>query len=433
MNGNYVLIFDKRVEISNKYKKLIEQNRMAKVNIVSKKDEFFSVLKEKEPDLLLISESTEENLADICKEIRNKDLNFRPVVILLSKSSFPEDRTNALNSGAEDFLSEPISSEEFLARINAHLRRTYEESKTDFLKLPDLNYTKKIIRRTIKHSSDWAMLLIGFDNLAFYREIYGEVAFEKLLQAYSAILNATLEYDDFIGQIAPENFLIITSSYKAERLADYLNYTFDNIVEKFYSKEDAKRGYILLQGNKKAGCKIPLMSASIGIINSEYINYINEIEVINALNKVQKLAKLIPGSSKLTDRPMISSEEPIILPNEKSIAVVEKNEDLAYLLETTLKLQGFEPVIYKDIISVDELLQTAPSLIIIDGWEDENLTSEKFCADVREKITPNVKIIFTDSERKKEQILSAGADLYLPKPYDLTELFQWIYKLLNNK
>ena len=431
MNGNFVLIFDKRFEISNKYKRILEQNKIAKVCIVDTRAEFFSVLNNKEPDLLLISESTSENLAEFCKDVRKTKLQFRPIVILLSKSSFSEDRTNALNAGADDFLSEPISSDEFLARINAHLRRSDEENNFGVFNFPDINYSKKIIRRTIKHSTDWAMLLIGFDNFSFYKELYGEVASQKLLQAYGAILKATLEYDDFGGQITPDSFLIITSSYKAERLADYLNYTFDSIVEKFYSDEDVKRGYILLQGAKKAGCKIPLMSTRIGIINSEYINYINELEVINALNKVQKLAKLIPGSSKLTERPMIQSDEPSGLPNTKNIAVIEKDEDLAYLLETTLRLQGFEPSVYNEIVSTDVILQQSPALIIIDGWEDENSASENLCRQIREKITPNVKIIFTDTEHEKEQILSAGADLYLPKPYDLMELFQWIYKLLN--
>ena len=30
-----------------------------------------------------------------------------------------------------------------------------------------------------------------------------------------------------------------------------------------------------------------------------------------------------------------------------------------------------------------------------------------------------------------QDILDSGADLYLPKPYDLMDLFQWIYKLLD--
>ena len=36
------------------------------------------------------------------------------------------------------------------------------------------------------------------------------------------------------------------------------------------------------------------------------------------------------------------------------------------------------------------------------------------------------KVIVTTSVHDKTAILDAGADLYLPKPYEITELIQWI-------
>ena len=433
MNGNLVLIFDKRIEISNKYKRILEQNHCAKVIIVDEKEKFIEKIRKLEPDVILISESTQENLSLFCEEIRSINLPFRPVIILLSKSSFPEDKSNALNAGADDFLSEPMDTDEFFARINAHIRRTIEENSSVLIKLPNKNYTQKIIRRVIKDAKkDWAMLFIGIDNFSAYKEIYGEIPANKLLQAYSAILNATLEYDDFVGQISPENFLIITSSFKAEKLADYINYAFDEIAKRFYSKEDSEKGYILLHGENKAGCKIPVMTTSIGIINSELITYQDEIEAINALTKVQKLAKTIAGSSKVIDRPMITSDEICKFINEKNIVVIEEDEDLAYLLETTLKIQGFNPIVYNNYdIDAEKLLEPSPVLIILDSGRDENNSALQLCKKIKELSSKNIKIIFTDTAHEKELILNAGADLYLPKPYDLMNLFQWIYKLLN--
>ena len=69
------------------------------------------------------------------------------------------------------------------------------------------------------------------------------------------------------------------------------------------------------------------------------------------------------------------------------------------------------------------------SLIIIDNGKDKEGKGLDICKKIREKTTKNIKIIFTDTTHQKEQILNSGADLYLPKPYDLMELFQWIYKL----
>ena len=432
MNGSFILLFDKRVEFSNKYKKILEQNHCSKVCIVENKQDFNTKLVELEPDMVLISESVSADLAALAQEIRNENLPFRPVIVLLSKSSFIEDKTNALNAGADDFLSEPMETQELLARINAHLRRTVEENSSVITKFPTLDYANKVIRRTLKANSSWGMLLIGLDNFSAYREIYGELPSMKLLQAYSAILNATIEYDDFVSQISDDKFLIITSSFKAEKLADYLNYAFDSVSKKFYSNSDASRGYILLQGENKAGCKIPIMTTSIGIISSELISYQDEVEVLNALTKVQKLAKTIIGSTKVIDRPLITSEEIYKFVEQKNIVVIEEDADLAYLLETTLKIQGFNPIVYKNYsVSIEQIFENSPSLIILDSGKNSNDCGLNFCKQLKENTIQNIKIIFTDTAREKEQILSAGADLYLPKPYDLMDLFQWIYKLLD--
>lgn len=432
MNGNLVLIFDKRVEISNKYKKLLEQKHYANVILVQEKQTFMELLDFYQPDMILVSESVQENLSDLCAQIRNQKLEFRPVIVLLSKSSYPEDKSNALNSGADDFLSEPMDADEFLARINAHLRRTTEENTQRITHLPIDKYSIKILARTIKSRKNWAALLIGIDNLAPYKEIYGELATEKILQAFCAIIKATIEYDDFAGSLNNQ-FLIITSSFKAEKLADYLNYAFDAIAKKFYSKDDAQRGFILLHGENKAGCKIPIMTTSIGIISSDLINYSDEIEAINALNKVHKLAKTIVGPSKVIDRPLITSDEAFKFIDEKNIVVIEQDEDLAYLLETTLRIQGFNPYIYNDFneISIAKLIKLSPSLIIIDSGKNESFEAVEFCKKIKQEIKTNIKIIFTDTKHEKELILNAGADLYLPKPYEIMNLFQWIYRLLD--
>ena len=80
--------------------------------------------------------------------------SFTVLEIRNSKSSFNQDKLNALSSGADDFLSEPLNSDEFSARINAHIRRTKEETSNFLTKLPNEQYCKKLIRRILKTSKD---------------------------------------------------------------------------------------------------------------------------------------------------------------------------------------------------------------------------------------------------------------------------------------
>lgn len=121
------LIIDKRRELSVKYKKLLE-NEHSKVIISKNLISALKTIQDTEPDLILISDSIDSDISDYCKKIRALTYNMRPIIVALSKSAETNDRINALESGADDFISEPVNSEEFLMRIKAHLRREFESN-----------------------------------------------------------------------------------------------------------------------------------------------------------------------------------------------------------------------------------------------------------------------------------------------------------------
>ena len=128
------LIIDKKKELPAKYKKLLE-DQTNEVTISSDIKSALEIIKTKEPDVIIISDSIEEDLATFCSKVRVLTYNMRPVIIATSKSAETEDKINVLKSGADDFISEPINNDEFKMRIIAHLRREYEsylDLKTNF-------------------------------------------------------------------------------------------------------------------------------------------------------------------------------------------------------------------------------------------------------------------------------------------------------------
>jgi len=42
----------------------------------------------------------------------------------------------------------------------------------------------------------------------------------------------------------------------------------------------------------------------------------------------------------------------------------------------------------------------------------------------------NIKLIFSSAYLNKKEILKTGADLYIPKPYDINDILSWIKKYL---
>lgn len=84
---------------------------------------------EEEPDLMLLDVMLPgiDGYA-LCAELRRLS-NPVPILMLTAKGQV-EDRVSGLDSGADDYLVKPFSTEELLARVRALLRRTQRVSKT---------------------------------------------------------------------------------------------------------------------------------------------------------------------------------------------------------------------------------------------------------------------------------------------------------------
>lgn len=431
--SKFTLIIDKRKELSTKYKKLIESSDNF-VIISHNLTSAIKIIQENEPDLIIVSDSIDETLPEFCKKLRILTFNTRPVIVAVSKSAEIDDKIKVLENGADDFLSEPINSEEFKMRIMAHLRREHESNINLKTMLPNKIYSLKTLKRTIAKQSPWACLLVSVQNFENYREIYTELASDRLIQTYCAIINSTLDNDDYFGHLKDSEFLIITSTLRAEKIASFLAFAFDSVSPKFYSSEDAKRGYTILQGDERAGRRAEFVFTTIGVVTNEFKKYSTAKEVMNALIQTHNLAKKPSGSSYAIERPRIGATGAILEKDfNNKIWVLEEDEALSLLLSTTIDLQGYDVETLNDtgaigaLTSLDIPFSVTPAVIVIDAGSVESMSGLDICRTLKaNQRFANSKIIVTSVLHDKELVLDSGADLYLPKPYELLTLMHWI-------
>lgn len=429
----HTLIIDKRKELSTKYKRLIESAENFVV-VSHSLNSAIKIIQESEPDLIIVSDSIEEKLSDFCKKLRILTFNTRPVIVAVSKSAELDDKIQALENGADDFLSEPINSDEFKTRIMAHLRREHEANINLKTMLPSKNYSLKTLKRTISRQINWACMLVSIQNFDNYKDIYTELASDKLIQTYCAIINSTLEKEDYLGHISDSEFLIITNPLRAEKIASFLTFAFDSISHKFYSDEDAKRGYTILQGDERAGRRSEFVFTTIGIVTNEFKKYTKPQEIINALIQTQNLAKKPSSSSYAIERPKISAIDAVFEKEfNNKVWILEEDEALSLLLSTAIELQGYDAETLSNtqtigtLASSDISFSIAPAVVVIDAGSVETMLGLDICKNLKEdERFVNSKIIVTSVLHDKELVLNAGADLYLPKPYELLTLMRWI-------
>ena len=91
-------------------------------------------------------------------------------------------------------------------------------------------------------------------------------------------------------------------------------------------------------------------------------------------------------------------------------------------------------------------IDTSSSYLYTAIVEDNKLlgeVKEEFGQSLSEVALPKIVSVFTENNIKpniiltttihdKEMVLNAGADLYLPKPYELSSMFGWIKKFNEN-
>lgn len=84
---------------------------------------------------------------EVCRNVRKQNITI-PILVLTARDA-TEDKVQALNDGADDYLVKPFSFEELTARIRALLRRP-EQALTEELTVRDLvlnTSSRKVHRR----------------------------------------------------------------------------------------------------------------------------------------------------------------------------------------------------------------------------------------------------------------------------------------------
>lgn len=420
-----ILIISSRKELSIKYKKLIEglnQNAIISNNLSGA----LSIIQKERPEFIIISDTIKEKLSDFIKKIRILTYNNRPVVIAVSKSSDVEDRLLAFESGADDFLGEEISKTEFQMRLKAHLRRYIETSLNPITNIVNKNITQKVLERSLNHENDVAYLLIKIRNLDEYRKTHGEIAYEKILQTLGAIINSTLSKEDFIGHNFENELILITNSFKMEQIASFLTFAFDNILNKFYSQDEFQNNFTIQSSDSTTENRIGLMRLCVsGLEKNE--TYTNAKDVLNVLYELNNLCRVENSSNYIIDRVKLKGEV-LKKQDNKNVLILEPDSALSYLLKNVCELNKINVQLAKDEEDFYFLYEKlTPKVVVLDWGKDKNSSTLK----IAKKISKDkIKLIFSSSYLNKKEILKTGADVYIPKPYEVDDMIEWIKKFL---
>ncbi|CAM2011004.1 diguanylate cyclase [Acanthopleuribacter pedis] len=171
-----------------------------------------------DPELILLDYHLPHcNGIELAKVVRQQPRYLSMPIIFLSTEENIERHYNALNAGADDFLSKPISPRTLVISLQARLARTRalkslmaHDSLTGLLNHVTLKEKLSInAARADRTSKPLCFAMIDIDHFKKVNDTYGHAVGDRVLQSMSRVLKQRLRRSDVIGRYGGEEFGLI--------------------------------------------------------------------------------------------------------------------------------------------------------------------------------------------------------------------------------
>ncbi|WP_320170196.1 bifunctional diguanylate cyclase/phosphodiesterase [Maridesulfovibrio sp.] len=163
---------------------------------------------------------------------------------------------------------------------------------------------EKEIERRMKTMEKYSIIYADLDNFKVYNDTYGFKNGDKILLQISKLLTWAAKRhgagNDFVGHIGGDDFVIVTTPEKAERVCQGTTRCFKRLAKQNYNENDAQNGWIEGKGRNGSVSRFPLVSVSMAILDCEPEQTLMAIGEQAA--SLKKWAKSIEGNCWVRER-----------------------------------------------------------------------------------------------------------------------------------
>ncbi|HEU4615725.1 MAG TPA: diguanylate cyclase, partial [Kofleriaceae bacterium] len=161
----------------------------------------------------------------------------------------------------------------------------------------------EIERRLAACDTSAVACYLDLDNLKAFNDYYGYAKANAVIRQTGDVIRYVVQRSggagDFIGHIAGDDFVFITSAERADEVCRAICERFDHLIRLYYDPADRERGYIETKDRFGVQRKFPIMSVSIAAISLTRAKSYAGLAELAAVGK--STAKAIPGSSYVRD------------------------------------------------------------------------------------------------------------------------------------
>jgi two-component system, cell cycle response regulator len=174
---------------------------------------------------------------DVCRKIRARKTAHYPYILLLTSKSAKHDVVEALNAGADDYVTKPFAPNELMARLKVGRRilclqndLLLKEDELRFAAQHDsltklwnhgaiLRFLDQEISRARRAQTSVGVLMIDIDHFKRINDTYGHPAGDAILKEVSHRLALGTRTYDWVGRYGGEEFVVVVADSNAETVA----------------------------------------------------------------------------------------------------------------------------------------------------------------------------------------------------------------------
>lgn len=208
------------------------------VDIVSHGADVLSACHRHRPDLVLLDIMLPDvDGYEVCRELRSDLYTSNIPIIFLTQKDSRTDRLAGLALGSDDYITKPFNVEELKLRVRNCLRRAKFISSTDPVSsLPSGKLIEDQLRQLLRRRN-WAILYIGIEGFELFTSAYRYLRDEFIAYVAKVLREAVEElgtFDDFVGHVGRDNFLIITVPSRVQALQNRIMGRFERAISASY-------------------------------------------------------------------------------------------------------------------------------------------------------------------------------------------------------
>lgn len=286
----------------------------------------------------------------------------------------------------------------------------------------------------------WALLYCDLQGFSLYNQLYGPVAGAQMLRTWRAIQQQQADSHSRAASLlhlGGDEFLIFTEQPTGLSTAQGIVAAWQAVSPQFYTQRDRERAFLMATDRRGISGRWPLVQVNVGLVLGPLQTAAPLAGLLSAAIEANLRARQPVNPQRIALRSLEAQR--LELPAEAAlcpprILVVEPDAALAFLLQTTLELRGHWVMVTSsasEALGLCQRSQGRPDLMIVDLFEPGQTLGLELCQSLsRDPELRHICLVAMVSDADREEVLNAGANLFVPKPFEIHDLLSWVDRLV---